>query len=206
MWLTQYKCLTMKQLLTSLGLIFLMACFSHAECAIGAKSVSASVTLADQGRNNYDAINLLDQNQKTIWAATFSGSPITLTLIPYYESVVGVYIRNGYQRDQKSLTNNSRAKRVKVYLNDKQHLAADVVLKDVNRIPKLTYNPEECDEMDGDGLCNESSYEYIDFGDYAVFQMGKQKIKKIILEIVSVYPGDKWNDLCIADIVFLGGC
>lgn len=189
-------------LIFTLLLLLAFAGLANAECTDFPSSVTASVTLPDQGKNHYSANNLKDGDQNTIWAATFRGTPITVTLTPTV-GVFGVMIRNGYQRDQKSLINNSRAKNVKVYINDKSHLAADVVLEDVRTLPDYS---EECDEEDtDDGVCYTDTYQSIYFLDY-LEKNPRLKVKKIIVEFVSIYPGAKWNDLCISDIALFGGC
>lgn len=57
----------------------------------------------------------------------------------------------------------------------------------------------------GDGLCDQDTYQYVELPYDSPAVKGK-KISTIIIEIISVYPGKKWNDICISDIAYLGGC
>ena len=141
-----------------------------------ASSVTASQTLPNQGKNNYEAKNLLDENEKTIWAAAFEGSPITLTFKTGGVTIAAIYVTNGYHKDQKSLVNNSQAKDVNVYINGKK-------VKSVT-LTKVT-------ELSSGGEIIDLGKEYSGVNEFA-------------LEITSVYAGKKWMDLCIADVGYYG--
>lgn len=200
-------------------LTFTSQCFS--ECAGKFGAINASKVLPNQGKNNYSTSNLTDLNPNTIWAASFDGNPIYLhinTDFNYDESpIFGIYIRNGYQRDQKSLINNSRVKEIKIYANSVGNLWTKATLPDVKNLPKYTYytsseeeiycNPKDkkYDGFMNDGLCDEETYQYVELPYESPAVKGK-RITTIIIEIVSVYPGKKWNDVCISDIAYVSGC
>ena len=187
-------------------------CFS--ECAGGFGPINASKILPNQGKNNYSTSNLTDLNPNTIWAASFDGNPIYLHIDAPSGPVFGLYIRNGYQRDQKSLINNSRVKEIKIYANSVGYLWTKATLPDVKNLPNYTDSKEEefCNPKSknfegfmGDGLCDQDTYQYVELPYDSPAVKGK-KISTIIIEIISVYPGKKWNDICISDIAYLGGC
>ena len=196
-------------------LTFTSQCFS--ECTNKFGAINASKVLPNQGKNNYSTSNLTDLNPNTIWAASFDGNPIYLhieTNFDYNEwPIIGLYIRNGYQRDQKSLINNSRVKDIRIYANSLNNLWTEVTLPDVKKLPKyVDFDEENCNPKSkyfdgelGDGICDQETYHYIDLPSDSPAVKGK-KIKSIIIEIVSVYLGQKWNDVCISDMAYLGGC
>ena len=193
-------------------LTFTSQCFS--ECAGGFGPINASKVLPNQGKNNYSTSNLTDLNPNTIWAASFDGNPIYLHIDAPSGPVFGLYIRNGYQRDQKSLINNSRVKEIKIYANSVGNLWTKATLPDVKNLPNYTDSKEEefCNPKSknfegfmGDGLCDQDTYQYVELPYESPAVKGK-RITTIIIEIISVYPGKKWNDICISDIAYLGGC
>lgn len=200
-------------------LTFTSQCFSDAGTF---RTIKASKVLPNQGKNNYKTSNMTDLNPNTIWAASFDGKPIYLYLDygekfdewPIYE----INIRNGYHRDQKSLINNSRVKDVKIYVNSLDNLWTEATLPDVKKLPNYTFDTEPeydifCDpkskkfngfnEVNARALCDSDTYQSISLPYDSPVVKGKF-IKTIIIEIVSIYPGNKWNDVCISDIAYEG--
>lgn len=189
----------MKKVLILL-LFFSITVFASEQLPVSA--VHASETLPNQGKNNYNEKNLIDKNAGSIWAATFKGKPITIELEVKAFEINQLRILNGYRRDQKSYENNSRAKKISIYANSKDNLIKSVVLKD--------YKWENCLGAEFSKDCTFAGYECseictpIEYTENIVFKPALRNVKKIILEVETIYPGKKWKDLCISEISLEG--
>lgn len=135
-------------------------------------SVIASHSLENQKDNSYQAANLLDNDETTVWATRFTGEAETLTFSMKADRLYKLSLINGYNKNEYSFINNSRVKDITVYING---------------ILDGKY------ELLG---TKKSSPEYI------TLSTEYKDVREVKLVISSVYEGDKWNDLCISDIYF----
>lgn len=137
-----------------------------------------SSTLSSQGNNSYDKSNLGDVDGRTAWVEGVEGYGIGQYLETFVlgDGVIRHFsILNGYQKSIKSWKDNSRVKSFKVYIDN---------------IPICILELE--DRM---------GRQVISFGellpeDFETFDASF----KMRLEILEVYPGERWKDVCISGI------
>ena len=99
-------------------------------CTDAPSKARVSSTLINQGNNNYGSSNLYDWDPQTAWVEGKSDYGIGEFFevdLPYGGSNVGIF--NGYQKSYDSWLNNSRVKKLKVYVDGKA--VCFVVLKDL---------------------------------------------------------------------------
>ena len=93
-------------------------------CGTGAPTkITASSHLKPQGSNNYDEKNLHDLSYYTPWvegvAGYGEGQWVEYTFEANSSRITEIHVVNGYVKSQAAWKNNSRVKRLKVYVNDK---------------------------------------------------------------------------------------
>lgn len=133
---------------------------------------SASNTLGNQGSNSYQASNLLDGDDNTVWATHFTGNEEILTFHINANGLYKISLMNGYKKSEESFLNNSRAKDIRVYVDGT--LASQ-------------------DEFSGENSA---------FPDWIMFQKEYNNVQEVKIVISSVHQGNKWNDLCVSDVCF----
>lgn len=157
------------------------------------KSITASSTLP----GNYQVENLLDNDLSTAWVEGKDGSgvgtKITVELVePSPVIVVGLV--NGYTKNETTYTRNNRIKKIRVEIFEEKGENSltlteafeevlpehDFVPIDASNFGRLIDVP--CDA--GDGFFGGST-------------------KKVVLTILEVYPGTRYNDTCISEIFLL---
>lgn len=157
------------------------------ECAI-ATTYSTSSNLNQNKEISYTASKMYDGDKNTAWVEGTEGYGIGEKIYVYFgdeENIKlameqknipfhGIYITNGYSKNQRVWKENSRVKRFLVLLNDQPQFYID--LED-------TYLPQKV-RWGRDFL--------IDEGDTVAF------------EIVEVYEGDKYKDTAISDLSIQG--
>lgn len=143
-------------------------------------SVSASSFLPTQGQHTYVPKNAYDFDIQTAWVEGKEdfgiGESISFHFSKFREEepLTAVTIYNGYHRDVKSWEQNSRVKAFKVF---------------VNGIPVAMLNLK--DTMEGQKF------------NLSVAPQGDNPIQ-VAFEIVEVYPGTKWKDTAITQLIFDG--
>lgn len=143
-------------------------------------SVSATSFLGTQGEHTYYAKNAFDFDIQTAWVEGKDdlgiGESILFHFRPFREGepLTSVTIYNGYQRDAKSWEQNSRVKRLKMFVNEK----AVAVL-------------ELEDTMQGQVFLVRVDLE-------------ANKAVVIRFEILEAFAGSKWRDTAITQILFDG--
>jgi len=139
--------------------------------------VKVSSSLAPQGKYTYKASCLTDFNIATPWCEGAKGNGIGETIT--FDNVEGNLIRivNGFALNNVTYLNNARAKRIRVDINNKP--VAILVLEDVIG---YQYFP----------FIQENRIEWLD-------QWDPHSVKFTILD---VYPGAKYEDLCISEVSF----
>ena len=92
-------------------------------CGAGEYSVSASSSLKSQGKNAYDIKNISDFSYQTAWVEGVKGYGIgefiEFSFVPKHPRVTVIKIANGYIKSKNTWKNNSRVKKLKMYVNDK---------------------------------------------------------------------------------------
>ncbi|WP_165395994.1 hypothetical protein [Flavobacterium sp. J27] len=157
-------------------------------CGGGLDTISASSALKTNKEINYIPKNIHDLNYKTAWIEGVPGygigETITYHFPPENPRITEIIIVNGYVKSDKSWRENSRVKKLKMYLND---------------IPFALLHLEDSK--------NEQSFYFDPLGnsdrnDFNSLQ--KQPWWTITFEIVEVYKGEKYDDTAITEIYFDG--
>ena len=148
-------------------------------CLGGGDSVTASSQLKNQGKNNYDPSNAHDLSYETAWVEGVEGNGIGEYLLYHFRpnyptGFHTVIVANGYVKSEEAWTNNSRIKKLKMYVNGKPY--AILELKDSR---------------------SEQSFKT------GLIQFSKTG-GTVKFEIMEVYQGKKYNDAVITEIYFDG--
>ncbi len=150
-------------------------------CAGGPNTVTSSSQLKTQGKINYKASNAHDLNYKNVWVEGVPGYGIGEYLTYKFKGgsprVTTIIVVNGYVKSAKAYKENSRAKKLKVYKDNKP--IAILELQDI---------------------IGEQSF------DIGVLGNNKEGTPDWTLkfEIMEVYKGDKYDDTAISEIYFNG--
>ena len=160
-------------------------------CGGGPDSISASSYL----KSNSEAINYLPENIhdfsfKTAWVAGIKGGIgeyIAYHFAPTAPRITKVIIANGYVKSEKAYRENSRVKKLKMYIDDKPF--AILNLEDSRR--------EQFFEFDPIGNGNRTTVKELE----KLRELPKWTMK---FEILEVYKGDKYDDVAISEIYFDG--
>lgn len=149
---------------------------------------SASSELASNKGITYGANNAHDLNYKTAWVEGVKGygigESLTYKFPPQTARVTDIIIVNGYVKSLKSWKENSRVKKIKMYLNDTP--IAILNLEDSRQKQTFTFEPMGVSERD----------------DYD--ELRKKPWWSITFEIMDVYKGDKYDDTVITEIYLNG--
>ncbi len=154
----------------------------------GPKQVTASSHLKSQGSNTYDPQNVHDLSYKNAWVEGVPGYGIgeylTYTFPAASPRITDIIVVNGYVKSESAYRNNSRVKKLKVYLNDK---------------PYAILNLE--DKIASQGF----KVEPIGYGNRENLDMLDTKVDWTLkFEILEVYKGAKYADVAITEIYFDG--
>lgn len=149
------------------------------------KKAKASSTLKENGAISCDPQNVNDFNLHTAWVEGAEGQGIGEYLeiifdkesIPFNE----IHIVNGYAKKQRIWEENSRVKELKVYYNDTP--VCVLKLKDTR---------------------DEQLFKVDMIGPKDISKSNKDWVVKF--EIRDVYPGTKYEDTAITEILFDGPC
>ena len=157
-------------------------------CGGGPKTVTASSYLKSQGAINYKPENAHDLNYKNVWAEGVPGYGIGEYLLYTFSGVspriTEIIVVNGHVKSQTAWENNSRVKKLKVYIDDKPY--AILNLQDILGTQSFKVEP-------------------IGKSDRKNFDVLKTKPDWTLkFEIVDVYKGLKYDDVVISEIYFDG--
>lgn len=157
-------------------------------CAYGWQTVASS-HLEAQGDNRYDAGQLEDYTARTAWVEGVEGDGIgerlTYTIIATGEDVEadaegrpvsfwGLDLVNGYAKDEATWAANGRVRELLLSINGAP--AARIALVDT-RLPQSVQLPDGLEVAPGD---------------------------EVMLEIRAVYPGERYADTAISELVLNG--
>lgn len=157
-------------------------------CGEGPKKVTASSYLKAQGANTYDAKNVHDLNYKNAWVEGVAGYGIGEYLEYAFSAaaprVTDIIIANGFVKSQAAWTNNSRVKKLKMYVNNKPY--AILNLKDERALQTFKVEPL--------GSANRED----------LLKLQGKPDWTLKFEIMEVYKGLKYDDTVIAELFFDG--
>lgn len=151
-------------------------------------------TLDPQAGNTYYPKNLIDGNSKTVWAVHLDNSIYDEDRLygPSFtikcKKLSHIIIRNGYGKSDDAYKNNARAAKVRF---------VSIKLDDDSPYPPVLFEGELEDTPEPQRL--EIPMDLADNNDI-------QEIQMVFYtpEMGGVYPGRKWNDLCISEVEFWG--
>ncbi|SDY13300.1 Nicotine adenine dinucleotide glycohydrolase (NADase) [Lutibacter oricola] len=157
-------------------------------CGGGLDINSATSELQEQNGINYKAENIHDLNYKTAWIEGVNGygigESITYDFPPENPRITKIIVVNGYVKSENSWRNNSRVKRLKVYLNNKEF--AILNLKDIKFGQVFEFKPIGIQKRE-----NEK-------------ELKKMNRWNLRFEIMDIYKGEKYDDTAITEIYFDG--
>jgi hypothetical protein len=156
-------------------------------CLGGQDAVYASSTLKS-ANDAYAATNAVDLSFSTAWVEGVKGHGIGEYLVYHFTAssprITDIIIANGYVKSQKTWSENSRVKKLKLYYNDKPF--AILNLKDEKNEQSFQFERPFGNERDDEGIYKEARDWTLKF------------------EILEVYPGDQYDDTAITEIYFNG--
>jgi len=157
-------------------------------CGGGPEEVTASSYLKSQGSNNYEPKNAHDLNYKNAWVEGVPGYGIgeylTYKFAATSPRITEIIVVNGYVKSETAYRNNSRVKKLKVYLNDKPY----AILNLEDRIANQGFKVEPIGNSDRE--------------DWDVLKTKPDWTLKF--EILDLYKGLKYDDVAISEIYFDG--
>lgn len=151
-------------------------------------SMFASSELPSNKQLTYRASNAHDLDFRTAWVEGKTGpgigESITYIFPPENPRITTIKIANGYVKSEKAWRENSRVKKLKLYVNGNAY--AILNLEDKRVLQIFTVGPfGHSDRINWDILKS-------------------QPPTNLRFEILEVYPGDKYEDTCISEIFFDG--
>jgi len=157
-------------------------------CGGGQDTLSASSELKTFKGITYSAKNIHDLSYKSAWIEGVPGygigEYITYHIPPQNPRITEVIVVNGYVKSEKSWKDNSRVKKLKMYIDDKP--VAILNLKDTREEQHFKFDPL--------GYSDRENWE----------ELQTKPWWTIKFEILEVYEGDKYDDTAISEIYFDG--
>lgn len=157
-------------------------------CGGGLDTQTASSELKGQGDNTYFAKNAHDLSYETAWVEGAPGYGIgeflEYHIKPENPRITEIIIVNGYVKSDNTWKNNSRVRKLKMYIDDKPY--AILELEDTKA--------EQHFKVDPIGYADRQNFEHL-----------KNKPGFTLkFKIEEVYRGLKWEDTAITEIYFNG--
>lgn len=157
-------------------------------CGGGQDTLSASSELKSFKGINYCAKNAHDLSYKTVWIEGVPGYGIgeylTYHIQPQNPRITKVIIVNGYVKSEKAWRENSRVKKLKMYVDDKPF--AMLMLEDTRQEQIFSFEPL--------GYSDRDNWD----------ELHKKPWWTIKFEIADVYKGEKYDETAITEIYFDG--
>jgi hypothetical protein len=178
-------------------IIFFFSLFSSLTAEeIKIKNISVSNYLKESGFSNdeYVAQKLVDGRNDTCWAVNGNknfgiGEKIYITFDREYY-IHSIDFLNGFRKNKELYFNNSRIERIKITINGNSNFIFD--LSDL-----VEHYDLPLDERLGDNYDEFKSFQ----NNPEIFYLNK-KAKQLEIEILSVYKGKKYKDICLSEIKF----
>ena len=157
-------------------------------CGGGQDTLSASSELESFNGLTYSARNIHDLSYKTAWIEGAPGHGIgeyvTYHIPPQNPRITEIIVVNGYVKSKKAWKENSRVKKLRMYIDDKPF--RDLYLKDSREEQHFKFDPL--------GYSDRENWE----------DLQSRPWWTIKFEILEVYEGDKYDDTAITEIYFDG--
>ncbi|MGK7392800.1 MAG: NADase-type glycan-binding domain-containing protein, partial [Candidatus Cyclobacteriaceae bacterium M2_1C_046] len=157
-------------------------------CGGGPLKITASSYLSSQGDNSYNPKNAHDLNYKNAWVEGVKGYGIGEYLEYHFDAasprINKVIVVNGYVKSKKSWTDNSRVKKIKMYVNNEPF----AILNLEDKIAEQSF------DIPLIGNANRTNLELLK----------SQPNWTIKFEIIDIYKGNKYDDVVISEIYFDG--
>ncbi|MCR5614063.1 NADase-type glycan-binding domain-containing protein [Treponema sp.] len=162
-------------------------------------SISATSELKE-GSTVYKAVNAHDGDYASCWvegASDFGKSQKLKfelwqggSLVPPFRnhSITHLYILNGFRRDEKTYYENNRIKKLRLTLNSKD--SYEITLPDRPYAEVNDYNIAYEADLLNNYLTQSRTNTIYDVDSFDI-------------EILEVYPGTKYNDTCISEVIIL---
>ena len=169
----------------------------------GPDSVSASSYLKSNSASiSYLPENAHDNSYESAWVEGVEGYGTGEYLTYYFSQtaprVTTVIIANGYVKTEKAYRDNSRVKKLKMYINEKPF----AILNLEDRRSEQIFEFDPIGRKRPDYEYNDPKWEYW----HELSKLPKWTLK---FEIIDVYKGDKYDDTVISELYFSGtdaGC
>ena len=157
-------------------------------CGGGQDTLSASSTLKPFQNITYSAKNMHDLSYRTAWIEGVTGygigESVTYHIPPQNPRITEIILVNGYVKSDKDWRDNSRVKKLKMYIDNKPY--AVLHLEDTKKEQHFTIEPL--------GYSNRENWD----------QLQTMPWWTIRFEIMDVYKGLKYDDTAISEIYFNG--
>lgn len=166
------------------------------------KSINISSVLPELNGIDYDKSNLFDGDYTTAWVEGSDGQGIGEWIEIELDnfSIGYISILNGYTKSEQTYFNNARIKKIEyiLYINtdNPYNIYNEMYCED------SIYGSVELDDIVFQDI-NENSFLPMNQFIY-MSRDGGIPVKKIKFRILDVYPGTKYQDLCISEIFILG--
>lgn len=148
-------------------------------------SIEATSELPQTDENNYYAYNLMDGDPSTAWSEGISGNGIgemiTINLNGFYD-VSGLCLYNGYTKNWDIYYKNGRVKEIKVDFGN-----GNIITQKMNYVTEEDNMPKEEDII-------ENNVTSIDLETPITTD-------KIIITITDAFSGNKYDDVCLSEII-----
>ncbi len=156
-------------------------------CGGGPKAITASSYLISSDTNDYQPQNAHDLSYNSAWVEGVKGYGVGEYLLYHFSAqsprITTITVVNGYVKNETVWKNNSRVKKIKMYIDNKPY--AILNLTDQRSEQSFSVPPIGNDVEDWDKLENAPDW-------------------TIKFEILDVYKGDKYDDTVISEIYFDG--
>ena len=161
----------------------------------GPYKVTATSTLDDK---KYPSMNMMDKRLDKAWVEGANGYGIGEKITFYFANhsprVTLIGIHNGYTKTDRTWIENTRVKELKVYVNNIPYMLLELADNWQGQSfllpePLGRFPIDKC-SIDNDSEVSEGIANF--------------RVWTLTLEIMSVYPGEKYDDTAISEIGFMG--
>jgi hypothetical protein len=150
--------------------------------------VRASSVLCEKSGSCHAPAYIMDDKDKTAWCEGAAGPGIGATLtidLRGPKLLYGIRFLNAYAKSKRAMFDNARLRKVAIIVDDGRRFGAELG----DQSPKYAFDP---------GMQGLYNYPTVTFP-------APIRTRNVILEVLSVYPGRKYEDLCISEIDFFVG-
>lgn len=160
------------------NIIIIINIFAEENKIIYPYEIKSSSYLIENTNFIFHPYNLYDTNTKTVYAESVLGDGIGTKIEFLFEDIINlkaIEIFNGFQMTDNGFNENNRVKSIKI----------------------LSFN--------NDKINQNIEFQLSDIKEKQILNIKENLIgNKIIIEILSVYKGSKYDDTCISEITLLG--